>query len=152
MFILDLKRDVKKEWECFLQFRQLPFTLNKSEMDSLRATLDMKDKIIEKDIDLIKSFTGKSKRAFYALVNIIALQKSGTLPLETLSKDLNISKRTVSEALSTLEYAQVIFHIEPRGSLMKRIRKPWEYYFLSTHVKANIYLESEQASLNKWGI
>lgn len=146
---LDLKRDVKKEWETFMQYKELPFTFNRFENNAINLTLEMKDRIIEKDLDLIKSFSSQTKMACYPLLNTIALQKPGTLPLETLSKYLNISKRTVSELLSTLEDAQVIFHVEPRGSIMKRIRKPWEYYFLSTQMKACIYQQRTQVSSSK---
>lgn len=147
--LMDLKRDPKKEWEHFIQYGELPFTINKSQSETIQLTLDMKDRIVEKDMDMVKSFTGNIKIASYNLLNIISLQKPGTLSLEKLANNLNISKKSINNVISTFEEAQLIFHVEPYASPIKRIRKAWEYYFLSTQLKSCIYQQSGQASLNK---
>ena len=76
--LMELKRDPKKEWEHFIQYGELPFTINKSQSETIQLTLDMKDRIVEKDMDMVKSFTGNIKIASYNLLNIISLQKPGT--------------------------------------------------------------------------
>ena len=47
--LMKLKRDPKKEWEHFIQYGELPFTINKSQSETIQLTLDMKDRIVEKD-------------------------------------------------------------------------------------------------------
>lgn len=145
---MDLKRNSKKEWKNFIQSGELPFTLNKSQSETIQLTLNMKDRIIEKDMDMIKSFTGNIKIASYNLLNIISLKKPGTLSLERLADNLNMSKKSVNNVISVFEDAQLIFHLEPYASPMKRVRKAWQYYFLSTQIKACIYQQSGQATRN----
>lgn len=134
--------------EKFYPIGELSSTLNRSESETTQLTLAMKDRIIEKDIDIIKSFNGNIKITSYSLLNIISLEKPGTLSLEKLANSLNISKKTVNNLISTFEDTQLIFHVEPYASPIKRIRKPWEYYFLSTQIKSWIYQQSGQASRN----
>lgn len=98
----------------------------------------MKDRVIEKDLDIIKSFTSPTRLATYKLINILAMKKPGAISYNTLASDLNISIDTVSSIISALEKTHLIFHIEPYGPIESRTRKKWDYYFLSSQVKSCI--------------
>jgi predicted AAA+ superfamily ATPase len=143
---LNLNKNKLKEWENYLQFGGFPFSLNRSNTDSIQLTLAMKDRVIEKDMDIFTSFTSPTRLASYKLINLLATLKPSEISLSKLSNILNISKETVNSILSAFEMTQLLFHIEPYGSPAKRVRKAWKYYFLSSQIKASIYLNSGQAT------
>ncbi|RAP51808.1 MAG: hypothetical protein BZ137_09650 [Methanosphaera sp. rholeuAM130] len=136
---MELKRDVKKEWELFMRYGGLPFTLNKNPVEAKEYTLEVKDYIVERDLPLIKSHSTETIGAAYPLLDIIALQKPGTLSEEKLSNNLDISKTAVRELLKSLTKALIIFNIPSYGSVSKQERKPKEYYYWSTQIKAAIF-------------
>ena len=153
--LLNLKRDVKKEWEDFIQLGGLPHTFNNNLIDAIDYTLEAKDRIVEKDIPIITSLNTDTLKATHPLLNIIALQKPGTLSEQKISNYLDIPKTQVHNLLKILEKTLIIFHIEPRGSKSKRERQAWEYYYLSTQMKSCIYLtdgESTEENKEYWGI
>lgn len=143
-----LNRNKQKEWEKYIQFGDLPFGFNQSTEQIIKHTLNMKDRVIEKDLDIIKSFTSPTRLATYKLINILAMKKPGAISYNTLASDLNISIDTVSSIISALEKTHLIFHLEPYGPIESRTRKKWDYYFLSSQVKSCIYLSNGQASRN----
>ncbi len=146
---MNIKRDIQKEWEDYIQYGGLPFSFNREDNEIIQLTIDMKNRIIEKDLDLFGSFTSSTRLNAYQLLNIIALQKPSEISLNKLANILEISKKTVDNLLSTLEETQIIFHIDSYGPIVKRTRRPAEYYFLSTQVKSCIYQSNGQATRNK---
>lgn len=142
------KRDISKIWEEYIQYGGFPSSFNRNNNSIIQLTLDMKNRIIEKDLDTLSSFTSQTRRNTYSLINILALQKPGELSLHKLAKNMDISKKSIDNLLTALESTQIIFHIEPYGSIAKRNRKPWKYYFLASQMKAAIYQSSAQASRN----
>ena len=145
---MEIRRDIAKEWEDYIQYGGLPFSFNRGKSEVIQLTLDMKNRIIEKDMDLLGSFNSSTRLNSYQLLNIIALQKPSDISLNKLSNILDISKRTVENLLSIMERTQIIFHIDSYGSVVKRARRPAEYYFLSTQVKSCIYQSKGQATRN----
>ena len=144
----NLNRDKQKEWEDYIRFGDLPFGFNQSPEQIIRHTLNMKDRIIEKDLDVIKSFTSPTRLATYKLINILAMKKPGSISNNTLASDLNISMDSVSSIISALEKTHLIFHLDPYGPIESRTRKKLDYYFLSSQVKSCIYISNGQASRN----
>lgn len=140
------ERSCDKIWEEYVQYGEFPTSFNKNKEDIIQTTLDMKNRIIEKDMDLVSSLTTATKRFCYSLLNTLALQKPGSLSLQKLSKNLEISKKSVENILEAFMNTHMIFKIEPYGSISKRNRQPWEYYFLSTQMKACIYQHSGQST------
>jgi len=136
---MQLKRDVKKEWELFIKYGGLPYTLNKSYVEAKEYTLEIKDDIIRKDLPLIKSHTKETIDAAYPLLDFIALQKPGTLSESKLSNNLDISKTAVRDLLNSLTQSLIIFKINSYGSVSKQERKTKEYYYWSTQIKAAIF-------------
>lgn len=108
---IQLKRDVKKEWDLFIKKGGLPYTLNKNPIESKEYTLEIKDDIIKKDLPLIKSHTKETIDAAYPLLDFIALQKPGTLSEAKLSNNLDISKTAVRDLLNSLTKSMIIFKI-----------------------------------------
>ncbi|RAP50498.1 MAG: hypothetical protein BZ136_01190 [Methanosphaera sp. rholeuAM74] len=152
---LNLKRDIKKEWEDFIQSGGLPHTFNKNLIDTVDYTLETKDRIVERDIPLISSLNTDTLGASHPLLDIIALQKPGTLSEQRISNNLNIPKSEVHTLLNLLEKTLIIFHIEPYGSKTKRVRQAWEYYYFSTQMKSCIFLtdgKSTEENKEYWGI
>ncbi len=145
---LNLKGNPQKEWERYIQYSNLPFSLNKNEISVIKWSLAVKNIVVEKDMDIFSSFGSSLRSSANSLLNIIALQKPADLSLNKLADSLNISRNSVKNILDTLEKTKLLFHVEPYGSSMKRERKSWEYYFLPTQIKAAIYQSNGQASRN----
>lgn len=144
--LINIPRDFYKELGHFLSFGEFPFSFNRSRENIIKLTLDLKDRVIEKDVDIISSFTSPSRLAAYKLINLLAMMKPGDISLNKLANFLDVNKDTIGSILSTLEKTQLLFHIEPYGSPAKRSRKSWKYYFLSNQIKSAIYLNNGQAS------
>lgn len=156
--LAELEKDIRKnvlinipkrpydELGHFLSFGEFPFSFNRSPENINRLTLELKDRVIEKDMDLINSFTSPTRLASYKLINLLAMMKPGDISYAKLANTLDINKDTIKSIASTLEDTQLLFHIEPYGSPAKRSRKSWKYYFLSNQIKANIYLNNGHSS------
>ena len=145
---METNRNMNKEWENYLKYGEFPFFINKKQGEIHDLTLNVKNSVIEKDIDTIHSFNSQTRLITYQLLNILALQKPADISHEKLANTLDTSKKTISNVLNVLEKTELIFHIEPYGSGTKRNRKSWEYYFISTQIKSSIIQDSGIATSN----
>lgn len=136
---IHLQREIKKEWELFIKYGGLPYTLNKNHVEAKEYTLEVKDDIIHKDLPLINSHKKETINAAYPLLDIIALQKPGSLSEEKLSKNLDISKTAIKSLLKTLMDSLIIFSLNAYGSVSKQERNTKEYYYWSTQIKSAIF-------------
>ena len=143
-----LQRETKKEWEDYIQFGNFPSTLNSQKEYAIQLTLENKDKIIEKDMVNISNFNKKNIQLAHSILNILAIQKPGDISLTKIANILDISKKTVNDLLFSLKQTNVIFKIGIYGSIAKRERKTYKYYFTSTQIKSSICLNSGLASRN----
>ena len=143
-----LQRETKKEWEDYIQFGNFPSTLNSQKEYAIQLTLENKDKIIEKDMVNISNFNKKNIQLAHSILNILAIQKPGDISLTKIANILDISKKTVNDLLFSLKQTNVIFNIGIYGSIAKRERKTYKYYFTSTQIKSSICLNSGLASRN----
>lgn len=141
---LKIKRNIKKEWIDYIQYEEFPFSLNDNKEDTIEKTILMKNRIIEKDLDIISSFTSKNRLASYKILNILAMQKPGDISSNKLANILDISRNSVNSILEAFEKTQLLFSIKAYGSVTKRERQSREYYFLSTQIKSCICQESGQ--------
>ena len=132
----------------YIQFGNFPSTLNSQKEYAIQLTLENKDKIIEKDMLSISSFNKKNIQLAHSILNILAIQKPGDISLTKLANILDISKKTVNDLLFSLKQTNVIFNIGIYGSIAKRERKTYKYYFTSTQIKSSICLNSGLASRN----
>lgn len=143
-----LERNLKMEWEDFIQYGDLPFGLYKKHLDLIKETSEIKDRVIERDMVLIDSFNTDTLKTALSLINLLAKQKPGEVSLNNLSNNLSIDKNTVKNLLDVLEKTQLIFSVDVYGSSSKREKKSKEYYFLSTQIKSSFFLKMGDVSSN----
>lgn len=137
----------KDEWMNHIQYSSFP-NLAQNNILQISSTLDIKNEIIEKDLDSISSFTRLSRLLAYPLLNLLVMEDIKDLALNKLATTLNISKKNVSNLLFAFENIQILFHVEPYVSSGKSVRKAWKYFFISTQFKSAIYQISKDISIN----
>lgn len=130
-----LKKPIEKEWEHYLLYGELPYGIGKTDIDMKKFNFQLINKILETDLDYIKSYTQQTKNIARRLLSYMALQKPGTLSQNKMASYLDSSAGTINSILFTLEKTHLIFHVEPYGSSGSRTKKSWEYYFLSANIK-----------------
>lgn len=130
-----------------IQYSSFP-NLAQNNVLQISSTLDIKNEIIEKDLDSISSFTRLSRLLAYPLLNLLVMEDIKDLALNKLATTLNISKKNVSNLLFAFENIQILFHVEPYVSSGKSVRKAWKYFFISTQFKSAIYQISKDISTN----
>lgn len=140
--MLKLERPPEKEWENYLCCGGFPFGLHLDNNEIHEKTFKMLDRVIEKDVSLIRSFRSDTRSAIFRILMFLALQKAGETSEGKLANDIGISSALVKDILSILEKTHLIFHIKPySGSARTSVRKAWKYYFLSPSIKTSINFE-----------
>lgn len=140
--MLKLERPLEKEWENYLCCGGFPFGLHLDNNEIHEKTFKMLDRVIEKDVSLIRSFRSDTRSAIFRILMFLALQKAGETSEGKLANDIGISSALVKDILSILEKTHLIFHIKPySGSARTSVRKAWKYYFLSPSIKTSINFE-----------
>lgn len=140
--MLTLDRPVEKEWENYLCCGGFPFGIHLENHEIHEKTFAMLDRVIEKDVSLIRSFRSESRSAISRILTFLALQKAGETSEGKLANDVGISSALVKDILSILEKTHLIFHVKPySGSARTQVRKAWKYYFLSPSIKTGINYE-----------
>jgi len=135
---LSIGKPLDKEFEHFLSSGGFPFGLSLEEKAIYERILGMIDRIIEKDIFVIKSFKTETRNIIKRIITFLALQKPGGTSDVKLAQKLDISPTLVRGILDVLEKTHLIFSVKPYGSAGKVVRKPWKYYFLSPSINAAI--------------
>lgn len=141
-----LKHNVKKEFEYFLEYGDLPVTILKNKIDSIQTTLEVSDKIIETDMDLISSIKSETRLKAYELILLLATVKPGEMAVNKIANNIQTSTKTIENLLKILKKTELIFPIEIYGSPSKQSRTPTKYYFLSTQTKAAFFLSEGDLS------
>jgi len=142
----EIPKNINLEWENYIQYGTLPFGLNDNPLEIVQETLDIKDRIIEKDFLLIDSLNDKTRKSSYPLIKELAMQKPGTVNNTSLANILGIDSKTVKNLLQTLEKTELIYHVDSYGSIANRERSSSEYYFLATQIKAAYFLNNGDVS------
>lgn len=141
-----LKHNIKKEFEYFLEYGDLPVTILKNKIDSIQTTLEVSDKIVETDMDLISSIKSETRLKAYELISLLATVKPGEMALNKMANSIQTSTKTIENLLEILKKTELIFPIEIYGSPSKKSRTPTKYYFLSTQSKAAFFLSEGDLS------
>ncbi len=137
--MLRLTRPLEKEWENYLCCGGFPFGIHLYNYDIHEKTFNMLDRVIEKDVFLIRSFRSNTRSSIFRILMYLALQKAGETSEGKLANGIGISSALVKDILSILEKTHLIFHIKPySGSARTSVRKAWKYYFLSPSIKTSI--------------
>jgi len=140
--LLKLDRPVEKELENYLCCGGFPFGIQLNNLDIHEKTFSILDRVIEKDVSLIRSFRSETRSSIFRILMFLALQKPGETSEGKLANDIGISSALVKSILSILEKTHLIFHIKPySGSARTSVRKAWKYYFLSPSIKTSINFE-----------
>jgi len=136
--LLKIERPIDKELEDFLCYVGFPIGLQMSQAEVHERLFNMVDRVIEKDVFSIQTFSTDTRNTISRILTFLALQKPGGTSDAKLSERLKISPTTVRNILEVLEKTHLIFSIKPYGGAGKIVRKPWKYYFLSPSINAAI--------------
>ncbi|WP_409199324.1 ATP-binding protein [Methanobrevibacter sp. DSM 116169] len=139
--LFDLNNDPNIELEKFLFSYGFPFALDLEDYEIHKKTVEITNRIVEKDIPSIKNFNTSTNTVISNIITYLALQKPGATSNIKLSQILGVSPKSVNDILNVLEKTQLIFPITPYGTGSKIVKKPWQYFFLSPSIKASINYE-----------
>jgi predicted AAA+ superfamily ATPase len=137
--------DVVQYWQSvdiraidrYLKFYSTPSVLPYDDDAIIYANLNsVIDRIVERDIPTMKSFSPDKQEKILALLFILA--GSDTQSLQSLASELkDIDVKTLSGILKTLEDAELLIRIYPfSASAPKRVRLPSKYLFLASSMRA----------------
>jgi len=131
------KINLNREFEFFLMRGGFPFALTAEEKIYERIN-GMIDRIVEKDILSLKSFSSETRNLITRIIYFLAIQKPGGVSDAKLSQRFGASSKLIREILDVLEKTHLVFSVKPYGGAGKLTRKPWKYYFLSPSINAAI--------------
>lgn len=101
--------------------------------DLIASTLD---RIISIDLPTVKNITPVNQTKAMNLLTFMAL--SDRMSLESMTRNLDISKTGLLDILSALEASDVIYRVRPFGSESTRMRKTPKYKFTAPAMRATI--------------
>ena len=129
------------EWNNFLQYGGFPssFYLNKNEIN--KKIVSMVDKVVRTDMNNIEGINNDTQYLAFQILNYFAFQNPGEVSIGSLSNLFDAKKLLVTKVLNILEKTQVIFHVEPFTSSVKRTTKPNKYFFATSSLKHNLALD-----------
>ena len=130
--------NLNKEFEFFLMRGGFPFGLTIEEKNTYEKINGMIDRIVEKDILSLKSFSSETRNLITRIIYFLAIQKPGGVSDAKLSQRFGASSKLIREILDVLEKTHLVFSVKPYGGAGKLTRKPWKYYFLSPSINTAI--------------
>jgi len=130
--------NLNREFEVFLMEGGFPFGLIADEKITYERINGMVDRVVEKDILALKSFSAETRNLVTRIIYFLAIQKPGSISDVKLAKRFGASSRLIREILDILEKTHLVFSVKPYGGAGKLARKPWKYYFLSPSINAAI--------------
>ncbi|MDR3062791.1 MAG: AAA family ATPase [Methanobrevibacter sp.] len=136
------------EFNKFLKSYGFASTLkfeNKDAFDEINLIIE---NVIDRDINVIQSFNGKTKDTISRIILYLALAPPGAISNQKIANYLSISPKLVYDILNVLEKTQMIFSIKPYGTGGIVVKKPWNYYFLSPSLKAAINYDMGRFNLD----
>ncbi|RLC37239.1 ATP-binding protein [candidate division Kazan bacterium] len=130
--------DLWREFDFFLMKGGFPFAIHTEDKLSYECITGMIERIVEKDILTLHSFTTETRNLITRIIYFLAAQKPGGTSDAKLSQRFGASSRLIRGILDILEKTHLIFSVKPYGGAGKLVRKPWKYYFLSPSISAAI--------------
>jgi hypothetical protein len=127
--LYSLNNDPNIELKKFLLKYAFPYSLNQNDNEIHRKTVEIINRIIEKEIPSLKSFNTSTNNIISRIISYLALQRPGSSSNIKLAQILSVSPKTVNDILNVLEKTQLIFSVKPYGTGTKMIKKPWKYFF-----------------------
>lgn len=133
---LKLKKTLENEWIDFLSHRGFPFGLYMNQIEVHERVFNMVNRVIEKDVFSVQSFSTETRNTIARVLTFLALQKPGGTSDTKLAERIKTSPALIRNILEVLEKTHLVFSIKPYGSAGKIVRKPWKYYFLTPTINA----------------
>ncbi len=134
--LTNTKNYTNKEWVKYLKYGGFPeLIFVKNHNDISKRLIDISKKVIYVDMPNIKNFTRENQTNANRIIRFLALQNSGETSQTKLSNYFNTAKSNIKNILDILEKTHLIFHIEPYGTVSKRNRGAWKYYFATSSIK-----------------
>ena len=134
------------EWKNFLEFGGFPSSFYQNTNDITKKIVNMVDKVVRTDMDNIEGITSDTQYIAFQILNFFAFQNPSEVSKGALSNYFDVKIALVSKVLNILEKTQIIFHIEPFTSSVKRTTKPHEYFFATSSLKHNLTLDIGNAT------
>lgn len=144
---LNFKKFDMSEWNNFLQYGGFPSSFYQDSTEITKKIVNMVDKVVTIDINNIEGINAETQYLAFQILNYFAFQNLGQVSIGSLSNLFDAKKLLVTKVLSILEKTQLIFHIEPFTSSVKRTTKPHEYFFATPSIKHNLALDVGNAIL-----
>lgn len=135
------------EWKNFLQFGGFPSSFYQDSNDITKKIKDMVDRVVMTDMNNIEGINYETQYLAFQILNYFAFQNPGEVSKGSLSNHFDAKIALVTKVLDILEKTQLIFHIEPFTSSVKRTTKPNEYFFATSSLKHNLALDLGTAIL-----
>ena len=133
------------EWKNFLEFGGFPSSFYQNTNDITKKIVDMVDKVVTTDMANIEGINNDTQYLAFQILNFFAFQNPGEVSKGSLSNHFDAKIALVTKVLNILE-TQLIFHIEPFTSSVKRTTKPYEYFFATSSLKHNLILNIGNAT------
>lgn len=129
----------KLEIQKYLTLGTLPFALQFSNPIQLYETVNhLLDKIIQKDIENLKSFDSQTLHSIKRLLFLFA-DAGDVISASKLPSITGIaSVMTVQRVLEVLEQAELLIRVLPHGSHKSKITKPSKYLFMSPTIRMSL--------------
>ncbi len=134
------------EWVNFLEFGGFPSSFYQNTNDITKKIVNMVDKVVRTDMINIEGINSDTQYLAFQFLNFFAFQNPGEVSKVSLSNHFDAKIALVNKVLNILEKTQLIFHIEPFTSSVKRTTKPYEYFFATSSLKHNIALDMGYAT------
>jgi len=120
----------------YLKYYSLPCTLLYKEEAQIYSILNMVvDRIVERDVPLLKSFTAEKSAQIQRVLFMLAGFDEMSLPTMVRGVE-NIDPRTLRGVLAVLEKSELLIRVYPYGSIGKKVRKPSKYLFAAPSIRA----------------
>jgi hypothetical protein len=102
-----------------------------AEKNVLDKCADVINRIIQRDLPVIRSITRDTSILAGKILQFLALQKPGSLSQEGLASALSTSPSQINNLLDAFEKAEAIFPVLPYAGAGRTVRKAWKYYFMT---------------------
>ena len=113
----------------FLKLYGFPFSLFREEKEACDKIVKILDRIVYEDLRKIENFDLSTLEKASKVIFLLA--SSPSISIDSISKQVGLSKETVSRVLNALEKCMLINSVKPFGKEEKIVKKAWKYYFVS---------------------
>lgn len=136
--ILPYYPDIEGWFSDYLRIGGFPFSLEYSYNDSIETIYTVIKQSIEKDAATILKLSSQKIMAMDRLLYFVATSSPGELSINSLSKNLGISKISVDEIIDALEQMKILRSLKPDASGASLIRGEPKILFFHPNLRFSI--------------